>query len=192
MKALKHFNLITKHKWIVFKLCLKAGIPFRGLMHDLSKYSLTEFIESAKFYVGDHSPITEAKKANGYSKAWLHHKGRNKHHYEYWQDDFDHGGKQIQIPFKYALELVCDYLAAGKAYMKKDFSYDAEYNWWLNKKSNPIAMHPQTMLFVDMMLLELKNRGTYVLRRKNAKKIYAKADRAYKNILIRKQSNNEK
>ena len=47
-KAIKHFNLITKHRWIVFKLCVKAGIPFRGLLHDLSKYSPTEFIESVK------------------------------------------------------------------------------------------------------------------------------------------------
>lgn len=192
INAIKHFKLITIHKYYVFMYCRKAGITWRGIVHDFSKYSPTEFFESVKYYTGTDSPINNCKKVNGYSEAWMHHKGRNKHHYEYWQDDFDHGGKQIQIPFKYALELVCDYLAAGKAYMKKDFSYDAEYNWWLNKKSNPIAMHPQTMLFVDMMLRELKNRGTYVLRRKNAKKIYAKADRAYKNILIKKQSNNEK
>ena len=79
----KHFYLITKHRWIVFKLCCKVGEPLRGILHDLSKYSPTEFLEGVKYYVGTHSPITEAKNKNGYSLAWLHHKGRNKHHAEY-------------------------------------------------------------------------------------------------------------
>ena len=80
--AIKHFNLINRHRWLVFKLCCKAGIPYRGLVHDLSKYSFTEFWESAKYYNGNMSPILFAKKKQGYSKAWLHHKGRNKHHAE--------------------------------------------------------------------------------------------------------------
>lgn len=83
---IKHFNLVNKHRFIVFKLCLKAGIPFRGLVHDLSKYSFTEFFESAKYFTGNCSPIKICKKDIGYSKAWLHHKGRNKHHHEYWYD----------------------------------------------------------------------------------------------------------
>ena len=83
----KHFKLITKHKWVVFKLCCKIGEPWRGFWHDMSKYSITEFGESIKYYVGTHSPITEAKKDKGYSEAWLHHKGRNRHHSEYWIDE---------------------------------------------------------------------------------------------------------
>ena len=85
--VIKHFGLITHHKWVVFKLCCKIGEPWRGLVHDMSKYSPTEFIESSKYYTGKHSPISEAKRENGYSKAWLHHKGRNKHHSEYWIDE---------------------------------------------------------------------------------------------------------
>ena len=81
-----HFNTINKHRFMVFKLSIKAGIPFRGLVHDLSKYSPTEFIEVVKYYVGTKSPIAICKMKEGYSKAWLHHKGRNKHHFEYWYD----------------------------------------------------------------------------------------------------------
>lgn len=81
-----HLHLINKHRWTVFKLSIKAGIPLRGLIHDLSKYSPTEFCESVKYYNGEHSPILAARKTQGYSKAWLHHKGRNKHHPEYWYD----------------------------------------------------------------------------------------------------------
>ena len=95
-----HFNLVNKHRFKVFKLCCKAGIPFRGLMHDLSKYSITEFFESAKYYNGGFSPISTCKKENGYSKAWLHHKGRNKHHHEYWYD-YAAPDKAAVIPYKY-------------------------------------------------------------------------------------------
>ena len=129
MKMLKHFKLITRHKWYVFKNCMKAGLYWQGLTHDLSKYSPVEFFESVKYFTGNRSPIDECKKDKGYSIAWQHHKGRNPHHYEYWVDNFDGGGTPLQMPFKYALELVCDYLAAGQAYSKKNFSYLGEYEW---------------------------------------------------------------
>ena len=98
--------------------------------------------------------VNACKKANGYSKAWLHHKGRNSHHYEYWQDNFDRGGEALQMPFEDALELICDYLAAGRAY-GSNFTYSGEYQWWKSKTANPIAMHPQTKLFVEYMLSDM-------------------------------------
>ena len=156
-KAFKHFVLITKHKGYVFKNCWKAGLIWRGIKHDLSKYSPTEFIESIKYFTGDKSPIDNCKAHKGYSKAWMHHKGRNTHHYEYYVDNCDNGGVAIQMPFKDAVELICDYLGAGQAYMKKDFSYEAEYEWWQNKKSKPLLMHNQTKIFIEKCLFELKN-----------------------------------
>ena len=111
----KHFCLITHHKWVVFKLCCRIGEPWRGITHDLSKYSPTEFFESVKYYVGTHSPITEAKRDKGYSVAWLHHKGRNKHHSEYWEDEFAPEPTPV-MPYKYAAEMICDKIAAGIIY----------------------------------------------------------------------------
>lgn len=148
----KHFGLITKHKYYVFKYCCRAGMPWRGIKHDMSKYSPTEFWESVKYYSGDKSPIDNCKAKNGYSKAWLHHKGRNSHHYEYYIDNFDNGGNPLQMPPEDATELICDYLAAGKVYNGKNFTFTGEYAWWLNKVSKPIAMHPQTKCFVYLML----------------------------------------
>lgn len=153
--ARKHFMTVCRHKRWVFHYCRIAGIPWRGIKHDISKFSPTEFFESVKYFQGDRSPIDACKEENGYSKAWLHHKGRNKHHYEYWQDNFDNGGQPLQMPFKDALEMVCDYLGAGRAYMKDNFNYQAEYEWWQNKKSKPLAMHPQTEGFVEFILYHL-------------------------------------
>ena len=136
MKAwIKHFNTICKHKYWVFHYCRKAGIVWQGIIHDLSKFSPTEFIESVKYYTGTDSPINECKKINGYSLAWLHHRGRNPHHYEYWTDNYDKGIISIDMPFKYILEMLCDYLGAGRAYQGKSFSVDTEIEWWDNRKT---------------------------------------------------------
>ena len=152
-----HLGKICKHKWWVFYYCCKAGIPWRGIKHDLSKFSPTEFWESVRYYQGTSSPIDACKKAKGVSKAWMHHKGRNSHHYEYWQDNFDNGGVPLQMPYDDAVEMLCDYLGAGRAYMGKNFSYQKEYEWWLGKIQKPIAMHNHTKLFISSSLEQLKD-----------------------------------
>ena len=152
INTFKHFGKICKHKWWVFYYCCKAGIPWRGIKHDMSKFSPTEFWESVRYYQGNRSPIDACKEDKGVSKAWMHHKGRNPHHYEYWQDNFDQGGAPVKMPFHDAVEMLCDYLGAGRAYMGKNFTYQKEYEWWCNKVSKPIAMHPDTQAFIDHIL----------------------------------------
>ena len=125
-----HFKLITHHRWIVFKLCCKLGKPWRGFVHDLSKYSPTEFLEGVKYYTGDHSPITEAKRNKGYSEAWLHHRGRNKHHFEYWIDfsiKKDDGLVGHKMPLNYVIEMVMDRIAASRIYKGKDYTDRSAY-----------------------------------------------------------------
>ena len=128
-KFLKHLHLVNKHRFLVFIHCCKCGLFWRGLIHDLSKYSPTEFLESVKYFNGDHSPIVESRKDIGYSKAWLHHKGKNKHHIEYWFDE----DLEVQpvMPYKYAVECVCDKLAASKCYNGKNYSQDRLLAHWL-------------------------------------------------------------
>ena len=98
-KFFKHLALVTKHRFKVFALCCKCGLVWRGLVHDLSKFSPTEFFEGVKYYTGNHSPISECRKATGFSKAWIHHKNKNKHHLEYWYDSPT--DTQIVMPYKY-------------------------------------------------------------------------------------------
>lgn len=156
-KITGHLKTVCKHKYYVRKYCFMAGIPLRGILHDLSKFSPTEFIESVKYYQGYRSPIDACKEVNGWSKAWMHHKGRNTHHYEYWMDNFDKGGQPIKMPFKCAVEMLCDYLGAGEAYQGKNFSFTSEYDWWLNKISKGITMHKDTITFINTALEHLKN-----------------------------------
>lgn len=165
VNTFKHFKTICVHrKWVRYYGKL-IGLPWwQCFKHDLSKFSPTEFFESVRYYQGTSSPIDACKKANGYSMAWFHHKGRNKHHYEYWGDNFDHGVVPVLMPKKYFLELVADYLAAGQAYMKDDFSYESELEWWKNKRSNRIAMNPGNIAMLDRifyMLAELEKQTKY-------------------------------
>ena len=170
-KIIKHFILITKHKWVVFKLCVMAGIPWRGLLHDLSKYSPTEFFESAKYYVGNHSPITGAKQEKGYSVAWLHHKGRNKHHYEYWFDA-KAPDKTPVIPYKYAVEMVCDTLGAGKIYLGKNWKNSSQLEYW-NRTKDLTYINIKTANFLEAVYEEVSKKGIKkTINRKNLKKLY--------------------
>ena len=153
-KSWEHFKLICKHKKYVFKMCKQVGIMKQGLFHDLSKFSPTEFFESAKFFSGDRSPIDNCKEKNGYSLAWFHHRGRNKHHWEYWVDNFEKGTQPTLMPFKYALEMLCDYIGAGMAYQGDKFTYESEYEWWL-KKRKVVVMHPVVWRFIDAILHDL-------------------------------------
>lgn len=170
---IKHFRLITHHRLLVFKLCCKVGQPWRGFVHDISKYSPTEFFEGVKYYVGIHSPITEAKKINGYSKAWLHHKGRNKHHPEYWVDESARD-KMPTMPYPYAVEMICDKIAAGMTYKRDKFTKEYELEYW-KKEREIIRMNEGMKKFVDEILEKVAEVGVdKALTKENFKNAYKK------------------
>lgn len=169
----KHFILITKHKLVVFKLCCKIGLPWRGVVHDLSKYSLTEFRESIRYYEGDHSPIIEAKKEKGYSEAWLHHKGRNKHHSEYWFDI--NAPEQTPImPYKYLAEMLCDKLAAGIVYQGKKWEKGYQLEYWKKERERILINEKIKNLITDFFTQVSIDGIEKVLTKKNVQELYKK------------------
>ncbi len=173
MKFFRHLHTINKHRFIVFKLCCKVGIPFRGLVHDLSKYSFEEFFESAKYYTdGNFSPILNAKKDKGYSRAWLHHKGRNKHHFEYWYDTIAPSPTPI-IPFKYMLEMICDRIAASKTYNKDNYTNSDPLKYLLKTKDR-MCMNKCLIDYLECVFTELSKKGEVILNRKHLKQLYDK------------------
>ncbi len=170
-KAIKHFKTITKHKWIVFKLCVMAGEPWRGFMHDWSKYSPTEFWESAKYYTGKYSPIHACRKEKGYSKAWLHHKGRNKHHHEYWYD-YNTVEKTPVMPYQYAVEMICDNLAAGMVYNGKSWTNSTQIEYWKRVEEKK-KVNPKINEFAKAVFTEVSEKGIKpVIKKKNLKRLY--------------------
>ena len=71
-----HLHTVNSHRRLVRKYCFKLGLYRQGMMHDLSKYSPSEFIPGVKYYQDGHrSPNNAQREDEGVSKAWLHHKG---------------------------------------------------------------------------------------------------------------------
>lgn len=171
----RHLHVVNKHRFKVFKLCCRAGIPLQGLVHDLSKYSPTEFWESVKYFQGTYSPLRECKNVNGYSEAWMHHKGRNKHHYEYWYD-YDAPVSAPVMPFKYYCELVCDTLAAGMTYNGKKWECDTQLKYWEKVKArNGKYINPKMVELISKTYEDVAEKGIKkVVNKKYLKKLYDK------------------
>ena len=161
-KAWKHFQTITYHKWLVLQGCFKVGLYRQGLLHDLSKYSPTEFIVGARYWQGDRSPNNAEREKIGYSSAWLHHKGRNKHHYEYWIDystrDIAGGMAPAPMPVRYVVEMFMDRVAACKVYHKEAYKDQDPLAYYRSAKTPP-PLHPKTKRMLEFLLHMLAEQG---------------------------------
>lgn len=162
MKPWKHLKTITYHKYLVMKGCFAVGLFKQGLLHDMSKYMPSEFIVGAKYYQGDRSPNNAEREDRGYSSAWLHHKGRNKHHYEYWIDyssrDVEGGMAPARMPVKYVIEMVMDRIAASKVYKGERYT-DSSPLEYLNSGKNVNLLHPKTYRQLKILLTMLAKYG---------------------------------
>ena len=159
-KAWNHFRTITKHRHQVIRHCARAGIFWQGLGHDLTKYCPEEFWVGAKYYQGTRSPNEREREEYGYSKAWMHHKGRNKHHFEYWTD-YDPKTKimrPVKMPRRYVVEMFCDRVAASKIYQGEKYTDHSGIDYFLNgKKTRVIA--PETSEEIEGLLRMLAEKG---------------------------------
>ncbi len=176
INAWKHFCTITHHRILVAKGCFRVGLYWQGLTHDLSKYSLTEFRVGARYYQGTRSPNNAEREDIGYSSAWLHHKGRNKHHYEYWIDYNTKGDLPtedilipVPMPDRYIAEMIMDRIAAGKTYAGDAYT-DQHPLRYLNKGIDRAPMHQytkDTLLYYLTMLAEKGEDETFKAIKKN-------------------------
>lgn len=155
-----HFCTITKHRHEVIKNCLRAGLYLQGLQHDLSKYSPTEFWAGVKHYQGTRSPNEGEREACGYSIAWIHHKGRNCHHFEYWTDynPITKVMEPVPMPMRYVVEMFCDRVAASKIYQKENYRDDSALKYFLKGKPTR-KIHPETSDILEHLLVVLAEQG---------------------------------
>lgn len=165
MKAIEHLKTINKHRKLVREGCFAVGLYKQGLMHDLSKYTPTEFLVGAKYFQGTRSPNNAEREDKGYSSAWLHHKGRNKHHYEYWIDysihsapKGMHGMMPSPMPIRYIVEMLMDRIAACKVYNGDAYTESSPLEYY-NKGMEPAPLHPKTKAFLELFLNMLEVLG---------------------------------
>ena len=160
--AWNHLKTITEHKWLVMQGCFKLGLYKQGILHDLSKYTPEEFWTGVLYYQGNRSPNAAEKEVVGYSRAWLHHKGRNKHHYEYWIDyslkSIKGGMAPAPMPKKYVIEMLMDRIAASKVYQRNKYTDESPLAYYmLGKDSAPI--HEETKALLEKLLNMLAQKG---------------------------------
>lgn len=160
MQAWRHFRTITHHRHQVIRCCFRAGIGWQGLRHDLSKYSPGEFWTSARHYQGSRSPNDRERELYGYSRSWLHHKGRNKHHHEYWTDYNSKSRlvEPVKMPLNYVIEMFCDRIAACKTYQGANYTDQKPLEYYQWGKGRHL-MHPETGAFLEKLLTLLAEEG---------------------------------
>lgn len=167
-----HLRLVHTHRKYVRQMCFKMGIPIRGLLHDLSKYSIKE-LSICKYYNGKQSPHEVARKELGYSPSWMAHKAKNKHHWEYWTDnDSDANFYPVKIPYKYVIESFCDMVGASKAYMKENFTKESPKQYFDRQKDKRLY-HSETKELLERLFNSYAELGEedFVRVYKNHKKI---------------------
>lgn len=147
---------------LVMKGCFAVGLYRQGLLHDLSKYSPVEFLVGCKYYQGgNRSPNNAEREDTGVSLAWLHHKGRNKHHFEYWIDyglGEDKRMTGMKMPVKYVVEMYVDRVSASKNYQKDAYRDDSALIYFQRGRGNYL-MHPETEALLEKLLTMLAEQG---------------------------------
>ena len=158
--AWKHLKTVNHHRFLVLVGCFWVGLVRQGLTHDLSKYSPTEFLEGARYYQGIRSPNAAEREDKGYSEAWMHHKGRNRHHYEYWTDmnRATRTYESVPMPRKYLAEMVMDRIAACKTYQGANYHNGSPWEYFETSREREL-MHPQTRRELGLLLTMLRDRG---------------------------------
>lgn len=167
MHILDHLRTINRHKRLVRQHCFRVGLYRQGLLHDLSKYSPVEFWVGAKYFQGNRSPNDAERTDKGYSSAWLHHKGRNKHHLEYWIDYApagSHAMTGMKMPVRYVVEMMCDRMAASKVYRGGAYTDRDPYDYYMHARDHYL-LHPETRALLERMLEKLKEEGEDALFR---------------------------
>ena len=159
MQFRAHLHTVTRHRRLVRSYCLKLGLVWQGLTHDLSKFSPVEFWRGCKYYQGWRSPNDQERLENGVSLAWLHHKGRNRHHFEYWIDYCRREDGTIYIggckmPKKYVAEMFCDRIAACRVYQGDRYTDASPYDYYqrskdLSRTDASRFMHADTAALLD-------------------------------------------
>ncbi len=156
-----HFKTITSHKLLVMKYCFACGLYAQGLAHDNSKYAPVEFWAGCRYYQGNRSPNEVERRARGYSAAWLHHKGRNRHHLEYWIDytpEGDHSMGGMKMPLRYVCEMVCDRIAASRVYLRDQYTDASPWEYYDRGRSHYL-LHTETRALLEQLLQMVRDEG---------------------------------
>jgi hypothetical protein len=142
---------MLRHKGVVFlatimmalqpsyiPIGLRLRLLWFGISHDWSRFLPSEWGPYAEFFYGENGKATTVRDKAGHYKpadtgdeafdfAWLLHQKRNRHHWQWWILPEDDGRfKVLEMGQVYVLEMICDWMGAGRAQRKPDIG-----TWYL-------------------------------------------------------------
>ncbi len=160
--AAGHLRTVLHHKRLVAGMCFRVGLYRQGLLHDMSKFSPSEWIPSVRYYQGGKaSPVRGERRAKGYSACWLHHKGRNRHHFEYWLDYSREDPLRLtgmKMPPRYLAEMALDRIAASRVYNGAAYRRSDPLAY-LHSHTPPGLIHPDTLQKLEELYRILAEEG---------------------------------
>ena len=111
----------------------------------------------------------------------MHHKGRNRHHFEYWTDYSPKTGTldPVRMPDDFIFEMFCDRVAASKIYNKDKYNNSMPLEYFLRAKQKR-QIEAQTAAKLEFLLRLLADKGekaAFRYIRKRRKEIRRKARR---------------
>jgi len=150
-----HLKYTTRHKYYVLIECIKEGIILRGITHDLSKFTPSEFSGYANFFFykngskksNTHNNSDEIKKA--FDMAFDHHQNSNDHHWRSYISDgrYDNSMTFIrEMPHDAAIEMVCDWIGAAKANYENEPDIPLP---WYKKNRHKMLLHTHTRKLIE-------------------------------------------
>ena len=151
-----YFCYVFRHKVAVFKECWKLGLFWRGITHDLSKFSPAEFGAYARHFYdekGAKKPF-DHQQDTSFDYALNDHLRRESHHWQHWILLHDDGvTKALPIPEKDRLEMLADWLSFGGYGRLKE---------WYQRNKGKMILHPETRAWIEVQLgLEEEGSGRY-------------------------------
>lgn len=155
MSNWRYLKYVLKHKWFVFVYCLRFGLIWRGITHDLSKFRPSEWgpYRDNFFSDKDMSEEESEKITADFQMAWHLHQQRNRHHWQYWTeyDGLGWSMKTFEMPRADMLEMVADWMGAGRAITGK-----MDVLEWYEKNKDKMHFHSSTKRDVEALLGTLK------------------------------------
>jgi Family of unknown function (DUF5662) len=143
------YNVLL-HKWYVFIEACKLGIPWRGLVHDFSKFSIEEWLPrvNALRLRDDTNQDSVFENVNDeLVLSWFRHYHKNPHHWQWWVSQLDNGEcKVLPMTDVYRREMLADWRAVAKMPNRQDI-----VPWYLKNKNN-IILHSETREWLEQEL----------------------------------------
>ena len=148
-----YFSYVLRHKWHVFWEAIKLGIPWLGLIHDWDKFLPSIWLPYVRHYFNSDGSVKEPfQKGDFFDYAWLAHRRRAQHHWQWWVLFRDDGTiRTLPMPKKYRREMLADWLGTALAHGRDVLA-------WYAENKNKLSLHPETREWIEARLYDVPRR----------------------------------